>query len=109
MRGEVTIIYLSGPISGRQEDDARDHFSFVENLVQTESTTIMNPMDFPKRDSWEDYMKLGLKGLVGSDCIVMLQGWQKSRGASLERSVAFELGIPIYYEEDIGPWDSLGN
>ena len=53
-------------------------------------------------------MRDALAALVDSDAIIMLNGWQESRGACLERNVAFELDIPIYYEHT-KPWDSSGN
>ena len=53
-------------------------------------------------------MRDSLAALVDSDAILMLNGWETSRGASIERNVAFELDIPIYYEKDT-PWDSSVN
>ena len=54
-------------------------------------------------------MRDALAALVDSDAILMLNGWQDSRGACMERTVAFQLNIPIYYEHTITPWDSSGN
>ena len=102
------IVYLSGPISGRDEEEASSHFLFVENMLeeQEQGRLVINPMEHTKRDSWEEYMKDGLLALLDSECVVMLDGWRSSRGASFERLVAFELGIPIYYEEEL-TWASL--
>ena len=48
-------------------------------------------------------MKDSLSWLVDCDIIMMLKGWQHSRGAILERMIAWELGIEIWYEE--GAWE----
>ena len=91
------VVYLSGPISGREKEEAITHFAFVENALEA-NHIVFNPMHTPKKDTWEEYMREGISALLDSDCVLMLDGWEKSRGASFERIVAYELGIPIYYE-----------
>ena len=106
---DLESIYISGSISGRDEDVATDHFKTVQNAIEQDSDIyVYNPTEFKKRDCWEDYMRDSLAALVDSDAILMLNGWQQSRGAVLERNVAFQLDIPIYYEYTT-PWDSSGN
>jgi len=101
MNTEDIIVYLSGGISGRTEDEAATHFAFVESMLEEEGKVVINPTRNPSRSSWEEYMRDGITAMLDSDCVVMLDGWKTSRGASLERSLAFELGISIYYEEDL--------
>ncbi|HHZ81245.1 MAG TPA: DUF4406 domain-containing protein [Flavobacteriales bacterium] len=101
------VVYLSGPISGREDREAITHFASVENILDPHHI-VFNPTLTPKKDTWEEYMKEGISALIDSDCVLMLDGWEKSRGASFERLVAFELRIPIYYEKEIS-WDSLEN
>ena len=107
---DIFAVYISGPISKRKEEEARPHFKQVQTLIEggDGDRFAYNPMDFKKRDSWEDYMRDGIAALVDSDAIIMLDGWQDSRGACLERTIAFELNIPIYYEHT-KPWDSSVN
>ena len=100
------VVYLSGKISGRAAGEALTHFAFVESVLESKNKIVFNPMATSKKDTWEGYMREGIAALVDADCVVMLDGWEKSRGASLERIVAFELGIPIYYEKEL-QWDSL--
>jgi hypothetical protein len=107
---DIYAVYISGPISKRGEEKARPHFKEVQTLIEggDGDRFAYNPMDFKERDCWEDYMRDGIAALVDSDAIVMLNGWQDSRGACLERTIAFELNIPIYYEHT-KPWDSSEN
>jgi hypothetical protein len=105
---KIYSVYISGSISGRDRLDAEYHFKSVQDKIEEEDRYVYNPMEFKERDSWEDYMRDGLAALVDADAIVMLEGWQESRGACLERHVAFELNIPIYYEYQ-QPWDSSVN
>jgi len=95
------VVYLSGAISGRDDGDASRHFSSIDALLEMAGKIVFNPMDIEVKGTWEDYMKEGIAALVDSDCVLMLDGWEKSRGASLERIIAFELGLPIYYEKDM--------
>ena len=107
---DIYAVYISGPISKRKEEEARPHFKQVQTLIERGEGDrfAYNPMDFKKRDCWEDYMRDCIAALVDSDAILMLNGWQDSRGACLERTIAFELNIPIYYEHT-KPWDSSVN
>ena len=47
----------------------------------------------------EYYYRLALKQLVECDHIVMLPGWENSKGATLELAVADLLGMEITYLE----------
>lgn len=107
---DIYAVYISGSISKRDEDEARPHFKKVQEMIERAGVDrfAYNPMDFKKRDCWEDYMRDSIAALVDSDAILMLDGWQESRGACLERTIAFELNIPIYYEHT-KPWDSSEN
>ena len=102
----IRSVYISGSISGRSKEDADYHFKAVQRCIENSGDIyVYNPMDFKERDAWEDYMRDGIAALVDADAILMLSGWQRSRGACLERLIAFELKIPIYYEYQT-PWAS---
>jgi hypothetical protein len=98
------VVYLSGGISGKPWWEVVEHFSRLETRLEYMGKIVCNPVKFPDKDSWEEYMKEGLRELVDSDCVVCLKGWKDSRGASFEHLVAKELDIPVYYEEEI-TWD----
>ena len=57
-------------------------------------------------DGQEDYNKF-----IESDCdiirrcdaVLMMRGWENSRGACIERRYAYNHGIPVFYEE----WEGL--
>jgi hypothetical protein len=46
------------------------------------------------KPQWSDYMRYCIENLVHASCVYFLDGWQKSKGATLERHIAESLGIP---------------
>ena len=95
----MTKVYISGQITGRPTEEVRKHFYGMQFKLEQDGFITHNPLQMPERDSWEEYMKDSLSWLVDCDCIMMLEGWQHSRGAILERQVAWELGLELWYEE----------
>lgn len=91
-------IYISGQISGRRKKVAKRQFDEMELLLCAEGAKVINPLslDYPwRRMQWIDYMEQDINALKECDAIVMLEGWHKSKGARIERTVAEILGIEI--------------
>jgi hypothetical protein len=113
-------IYISGPISGVR-DNNRSAFEkarkkIIEIFEDTElwdDLTIINPQAIggaveaevsrinerrhhQTKPQWEDYMRRCLPAVCSSDYILLLGGWSYSRGATLEKYVADEIGIPVF-------------
>jgi hypothetical protein len=53
--------------------------------------TGINPRIKPQ---WSDYMRYCISRLTESDCVFFIKGWDKSKGAMLERQIAEAIGIP---------------
>lgn len=87
-------VYIAGPMTGYEQNNYPAFFEAAELLKQTGLEPI-NPAANPKCDSWQDYMKHSLKQVVDADMVVTLDGWESSRGASLEVFIATQLGIPV--------------
>ena len=97
-------IYLSGPISGRSSAEAKAHFSNAEDLVRRSNLTycyISNPTNLPEGWTWNAYMRAGIRELLICDAILMLDGWQNSKGALIEKDLAEKLGLKVYYESEL--------
>jgi len=94
-------IYLSGPIAGINEKTYKDNFSQAEKRVRefvNEDDIIVNPAKLPAiHDTWADYLVQDLLMLKDCDIIVMLPGWEGSKGAIVERAFADGCGIEIKY------------
>lgn len=62
-----------------------------------ELVNVCNPADNggSTNESWEYYMRLGIRMLLDCDEMVLLPGWEASRGAKLELRIAQHLGMRI--------------
>lgn len=95
--GDITCkrVYLSGPISNVK--NYKGLFMFAEELADFgEAKQIYNPAaQIPSSSSWEQAMARCLSEITNYDTIVMLPGWNVSRGARLERDVALACGMHV--------------
>jgi hypothetical protein len=93
-------IYISGKISGRQLGEAMHHFSINASCLRALGHETVNPFDIAPEEGleWHEYMRADIKALCDCDAILMLFGWQDSRGAILEHHIAQELGMKILTE-----------
>lgn len=98
---KATAVYVSGPISGRDRVEASDHFSRATDflLENYPNLRVVNPMEYPALDTWENTMKRDIAWQLACDAIFMLEGWEDSRGASLEHHIAQILNYYIIIED----------
>jgi len=97
--GDRFHIYLSGPMTGLP-DYNRPAFDKVAKELRAQGKSVFNPADIgPKENimprAW--YMRKDLEGLMKSDSVYVLPGWDTSEGAKLEVAIARELELPIIF------------
>lgn len=89
--------YIAGPMTGLPGHNYAAFSSLTQSL-RAQGVDVLSPheIDSGSMDrGWEWYMREALKMLLKCDSVLMLPGWQNSKGACLERSVAEALGMPI--------------
>lgn len=108
-------LYIAGPMSGLPDFNYPAFFA-AEAALEALGHTPLNPA---KNDGqtveeaiassgtnenpahpWEYYLRRDIPKVVSADALVMLPGWQKSRGANLEVHIATSLGMPLYILRD---------
>jgi hypothetical protein len=91
-------IYISGPMTGIPEFN-HPAFNKVAKILRQEGAIVFNPAeafegkkDLPRHE----YMRKDIKQLLEAEAIVMIEGWEQSKGARLELEIAKEINIPVY-------------
>ncbi len=97
-------LYLSGPMSGLPEFNY-PAFTSAAKILRSQGHAVVSPHELPAdcpgclntgyEHSWSEHMRVDLAALLTCDVIVMLPGWQQSRGALLEKSVAEAIGLMV--------------
>jgi len=104
-------IYIAGPMSGRENWNYAEFFRVEEELIAL-GHEVINParangdtleeaiLDVGTEENpthpWEYYIRKDIKHVTDVDALCLLDGWQKSRGASLEVHLAKTLSMPLY-------------
>ena len=88
-------IYISGPMTGYDNFNFPAFFSAEEHLRKAEHNPI-NPARLPMGLSYQEYIDTDLEIIaIMADALLMLPGWQRSKGANLERELALKLKLKI--------------
>lgn len=116
-------IYISGCITGTDNPSPEvvkerlAKFAKVADLLPYARALVVNPVEVSAcsaEDSWCSgaendehdwacYMRFDIIALMSCDRIVMLEGWQESRGARLELHIAEQLGMAVsFWNDSIG-------
>lgn len=88
------VLYLSGPMTGYEELNFPAFYAAETALRKLGFQHILNPADygFCPNKTWEDNLKRDLVAVGECDIMVMLPGWENSKGAVFESYVAKTLG-----------------
>lgn len=102
--------YLSGPMTGLPNYNYAA-FNYIASILRRAELDIINPAenfegrtDLPR----EDYMAQDIKHLMTCDAIILIHGWENSRGAKLELEIAQQLGLEVYrlsYDYELEPFN----
>ena len=102
-------IYLSGKITGREKEDYTRQFARAETFYKTSGFDVVNPVKIgeevlkinPKAE-WQDFMIRDLEALRTCTHIALLEGWEESKGAKMEKAEAEKLGLEIMHLKIFG-------
>lgn len=92
-------IYISGPMTGIP-DENRPAFNEVAQALRAAGHDVFNPAEngLPATATWAQHMRADIAALMDCDSILLLAGWQYSKGATLELVIALDLGMTVHHE-----------
>lgn len=90
-------IYIAGPMTGYENFNREAFNSRAEQIAATGDIAI-NPAILPDGLSQAEYMQICLAMVQCADAIYLLEGWDESKGAMAELSLAEKLGLQIIEE-----------
>ncbi|MCM2543893.1 DUF4406 domain-containing protein [Burkholderia glumae] len=90
-------LYIAGPMSGIAELNFPAFHAEAARL-RAVGFEIVNPAEINSdtSGSWIDCMRADIKQLVDCDGIALLDGWEQSKGAMVEQTLARGLGLCVY-------------
>jgi len=102
------LIYVSGKYSGDVDANIEAAASIAGDLWEMGHAVFCphtNTANFEKRcaATYEQYIAGDLEVITWCGALVMVPGWEESKGAVIEKDYAESLGIPIYYAPDYPP------
>jgi hypothetical protein len=86
--------YVAGPMTGIEALNF-PAFHAAAAILRARGYEVVNPAEINADPSagWDACMRADIAQLVTCDCIALLPGWEKSRGATIEARLAGDLGI----------------
>lgn len=100
-------VYISGPMTGYPEHNYPAFHKEAEKW-RAAGFEVVNPAELntPEKD-WQECMRRDIAVLTTVDAIVLLPGWENSRGARLELRIAMELGMRVIVQNGKCPKEVL--
>jgi hypothetical protein len=100
------LVYVSGKYSGDIDANIEIAAQIAAQLWDEGHAVIcphMNTAHFENRclATWENYIAGDLNMISRCDAMVMIPGWEDSKGAVVEKDYAEKLHIPIWYYPDV--------
>lgn len=92
----IPLIYLTGPMTGIAEYNYPLFHRAAHSLRQQGFATV-NPAEngLPPNAPWASHMRRDLHALLDCQGVATLPGWEASKGAALEVSIARAMGMPV--------------
>lgn len=90
-------LYLAGPMTG-YEDFNKPAFHAEAARLRGLGFEIVNPAELNEGNDgdWLACMRVDIRALIDCDGVALLDGWENSEGASLERDIGHRLGLACF-------------
>lgn len=87
-------LYIAGPVTGKSHYNLPE-FEAAARALEFVGLSVVIPHWFvPDGADWNTSMRRCIETLVKCDGVALLDGWEGSKGATLERDIACALDMP---------------
>lgn len=88
--------YISGPMTGYKDFNYPAFIAAEKELRKLGCINILNPAKIDHQDTvWENCIRRAIALMMGADVLILLPGWDKSKGAVLEVDIALKVGMSV--------------
>lgn len=93
----LPTVYIAGPMTGYPEYN-RPAFHAKEAELKELGYCVLSPANLPDGMTVPQYMNIDIAMLQQCNYIYMLEGWEDSKGANAELTIAKSLNIDVLSE-----------
>jgi hypothetical protein len=92
----VTRVYVAGPMTGLPAFNF-PAFHAAAAQLRAIGYEVENPAENPQPacGTWLGYMRMAIAQVATVDAVILLPGWENSKGARVERDLAIGLGLDV--------------
>lgn len=92
------VVYIAGPMTGLPELNF-PAFQRAAERLRASGYEVISPHEVcpDKGMAWPDALRRDIPALCTCTAIALLPGWQKSKGATLEKTIADALGMRVIF------------
>lgn len=90
--------YIAGPMTGIPDFNRGEFFNAAQ-VLEGHGHIILNPAVLPLGLEHGDYMKICLPMIDAAEAVIMLPGWENSKGANMEYQYALIKRLPVFEAE----------
>lgn len=93
-------VYISLPITGHDIEEVESSCIFAKSVLKKKGHTPVSPLDVSDNPdaSYAEHMGRDISALLECDAVVFLEGWEESKGCTLEHAAAKIYNKLITYE-----------
>lgn len=87
-------VYIIGAVTGHDREKVVTKFGKAAEALKSMGMIPINPVDIIPADTpWNEAMRRCINMLLTSDAVMLLSDWTTSKGATLEVTIAREMGM----------------
>lgn len=97
-------IYIAGKVTGESQEKCEAKFAEAQKTLEGRGFEAINPIQEVGdwNAPWDTAMKICIAKLLEADAIILLNDWQHSKGAKVEKQLAKNLKIPTFSFTQMG-------